>query len=146
MMSDEISSTRHGTCQPRFLKLDRKSDDRGDLVISEFSALPFFPKRFFVQSVSAKDTSRGNHAHKRCEQILVPISGRVDVDVLYCGGTASFELEKKDFGLYLPAYTWSVQKNFSVNAKVLVLASEPYDEADYVRDLIEFTELLKDHT
>jgi hypothetical protein len=145
MISDHNSRTGHDTCGPRLLKLNRISDDRGDLVISEFSALPFFPKRLFIQSVHSKDTTRGHHAHKLCEQIIFPISGQVNVDVLYCGGAKSFELGTADFGLYLPANTWSVQKDFSVNARVLVLASEAYDESDYVRDLNEFKKLLEDH-
>ena len=145
MTREKNSGTGHGACQPELLKLNRISDERGDLVISEFSALPFFPQRLFIQSVYSKDSTRGHHAHKQCEQILFPIYGRVNVDVLYCGGAASFELEGADIGLYLPANTWSVQKDFSVNARVLVLASEPYDESDYVRDFNEFKELLKNH-
>jgi dTDP-4-dehydrorhamnose 3,5-epimerase-like enzyme len=120
-------------------QLNLAHDLRGTLAAAEFPGqLPFAPKRFFlVYEVPGKEV-RGEHAHRACRQFLVCIRGSLSVVV--DDGTASEEvtLDRPDLGLYLPALVWAVQYKYSSDALLLVLASDPYDPADYIRDYDEF--------
>jgi UDP-2-acetamido-3-amino-2,3-dideoxy-glucuronate N-acetyltransferase len=114
-------------------------DLRGSLAAAEYPAhLPFLPRRYFIVfNVPGKDV-RGEHAHRQCHQFLVCVRGSVSVVV--DDGSASEEtvLDRPEIGLYVPPMTWAVQYRYSADAVLLVLASDPYDPADYIRDYDEF--------
>lgn len=114
-------------------------DLRGSLAAAEFPAhLPFAPSRYFVvYDVPGKDV-RGEHAHRACRQFLVCVRG--SVSVVADDGTSREEirLDRPDVGIYLPPLVWAVQYKYSPDALLLVLASDPYDAADYIRDYDEF--------
>ena len=114
-------------------------DVRGSITAGEFPAqLPFLPKRYFLVFAVPGQEVRGEHAHRRCHQFLVCASG--SVTVLVDDGTTREEivLDRPDVGLYVPPMIWSVQNRYSSGALLLVLASDPYDPADYIRDYDEF--------
>lgn len=117
-------------------------DLRGKLTVAECdSDLPFVPQRYFlVFDVPSKDV-RGEHAHRRCHQFLVCVKGSVSVVV--DDGTSSEEvlLDAPNLGLHVPPMIWAVQYRHSGNAVLMVLASDPYDPADYIRDYDEFLSL-----
>jgi acetyltransferase-like isoleucine patch superfamily enzyme/dTDP-4-dehydrorhamnose 3,5-epimerase-like enzyme len=119
-------------------------DLRGRLAAGEFPhQVPFQPQRFFlVFDVPGKDV-RGEHAHRRCHQFLVCVRGQVSVVVDDGRHAAEIELQAPDVGLYVPPLVWAVQYKYSANALLLVLASDPYDAADYIRDYDEFLSLVK---
>jgi acetyltransferase-like isoleucine patch superfamily enzyme/dTDP-4-dehydrorhamnose 3,5-epimerase-like enzyme len=122
----------------------RRADDlRGSLVSLELSSeLPFVPQRFFsVFGVPSKDV-RGAHAHRRCEQLLVCVSGSVTCVV--DDGTRRREvvLDRPDVGLYMSAMVWGTQYRYTDNAVLAVFASLPYDPDDYVREYEEFLALV----
>ncbi len=125
-------------------RLTAVEDLRGKLVAGEFgSAIPFTPQRYFVVfEVPGKDV-RGEHAHRRCHQFLVCLRGSVSVVV--DDGTASEEvvLREPDSGLHVPPMIWAVQYKYSEDAMLLVLASDHYDAADYIRDYDEFRSLVR---
>lgn len=114
-------------------------DLRGSLSAGEFpTQVPFVPKRcFFVFDVPGKEV-RGEHAHRQCHQFLVCPRG--SVTVLVDDGKRSEEivLDKPDIGLHVPPMVWAVQYRYSADALLLVLASDPYDPDDYIRDYDEF--------
>ncbi len=115
------------------LKLVR--DLRGNLSAGEFPAeIPFQPRRYFlVFDVPSADV-RGEHAHRRCHQFLVCAKGSCAVVVDDGDHREEIALDAPSLGLYLPPMTWGVQYKYSPDAVLLVLASEPYDAADYIRD------------
>jgi UDP-2-acetamido-3-amino-2,3-dideoxy-glucuronate N-acetyltransferase len=119
-------------------------DLRGSLSAGEIPGeLPFQPKRcFFIFDVPGKEV-RGEHAHRECRQFL--ICARGSVHVVVDNGTASEEvvLDRPDVGLYLPPMIWAVQYKYTPDALLLVLASDPYDPADYIRDYEEFLALVR---
>ena len=119
--------------------LTRVDDLRGSLVAGDAPAqVPFVPQRFFVVfGVPSKDV-RGAHAHRSCEQFLVCTAGSVAVMVDDGSSRHELALESPDVGLYLPPLTWAVQYKYSAGASLLVLASQPYDAEDYIRDYDEF--------
>lgn len=117
-------------------------DQRGQLIVGEFAALPFVPQRFFALTGMASDTVRGRHAHRRCEQIVVVLSGSCRVELLDAGGRDALVLDAPVMALHIPPMVWADLLEFSPGAIVLVLASDSYDEGDYVRSLSDFLELI----
>jgi acetyltransferase-like isoleucine patch superfamily enzyme len=134
--SDRIATSVPGVTLHR---LALAEDLRGALSAAEFPRqLPFAPRRYFIVfDVPGRDV-RGEHAHRQCHQFLVAARG--SLSVVIDNGTASEEvvLERPDVGLYLPPMVWAVQYKYSEDALLLVLASDPYDPSDYIRDYDEF--------
>ncbi|KGM52947.1 isomerase [Lysobacter concretionis Ko07 = DSM 16239] len=118
------------------------ADMRGSLSVGDFEDfLPFHAKRYFlVYDVPTQET-RGEHAHKRCHQFLVCVSG--SVHVLADDGTrrVDVELNSPDQGIHLPPMIWGTQYKYSKDAVLLVFASEPYDSDEYIRDYACFKAL-----
>jgi UDP-2-acetamido-3-amino-2,3-dideoxy-glucuronate N-acetyltransferase len=118
-------------------------DLRGSLVAGESPGhLPFEPRRYFVVfDVPGKDV-RGEHAHRTCHQFLVCARGSLSVVVDDGRKREEIALDRPDVGLYVPPMTWAVQFKYSPDALLLVLASDPYDPDDYIRDYDEFLALV----
>jgi UDP-2-acetamido-3-amino-2,3-dideoxy-glucuronate N-acetyltransferase len=117
-------------------------DERGKLSFGEIGAqLPFTPQRYFIVYDVVPGAGRGGHAHRRCAQFLVAINGSVAVTI--DDGTARQEhvLDRPDLGLHMPAETWGEQRYLTPDARLLVLASEPYDGSEYISDYDEFLRL-----
>jgi UDP-2-acetamido-3-amino-2,3-dideoxy-glucuronate N-acetyltransferase len=102
------------------------------------SHIPFEPRRFFsVMRVPSKDV-RGAHAHRLCKQFLVCQAGSVAVVVDDGRVREEVVLDDPQLGLYVPPMVWSVQYRYTPDAILLVLASDPYEPLDYIRDYDEF--------
>src|ERR1043165_5164466 len=96
--------------------------------------IPFDVKRVFYLYDIPGGESRGAHAHKKCHQFLIATSGAFEV-LLDDGKTKrQVLLNQPDRGLHIPPGIWASEINFSSGANCLVLASENYDAADYIRD------------
>jgi hypothetical protein len=107
----------------------------------EFDALPFVPRRAFTVFRVPGEEVRGEHAHRRCHQLLIATAGHLRVLVDNLQDRRSVALDSPDRGLHIPPMTWGVQFGFSADAVLLVLASRPYDADDYIRDYEEFIQL-----
>jgi UDP-2-acetamido-3-amino-2,3-dideoxy-glucuronate N-acetyltransferase len=114
-------------------------DLRGNLAAAEVGThVPFTPKRYFIVfDVPGKDV-RGEHAHRRCAQFLVCVRGSVTVVVDDGTNSEEIVLDEPNVGLHLPPLVWAVQYKYSADAMLLVLASDPYDPDDYIRDYDAF--------
>jgi acetyltransferase-like isoleucine patch superfamily enzyme len=123
----------------RLLQLTRADDLRGSLVAANFEGeLPFVPRRFFtVFGVPSTDV-RGAHAHRACHQLLVCVQGSVNAVVDNGRERQEFVLDRPEVGLHMSPMIWGTQYRYSADAVLLVLASEPYDAADYIRDHDDF--------
>lgn len=128
----------------RLQQMTRAVDLRGSLSAGQVGAeLPFDVKRYFlVYGVPTVET-RGEHAHHRCHQFLVAAHGSVHVVADDGHERQEFILDRPDLGLYLPPMTWGIQYRYSPDAVLLVLASDPYDAADYIRDYGSFLSLAR---
>ena len=114
------------------------NESRGTLGVIEFADLPFVPARtFWIASVPAGD-SRGHHAHHSCEQFLTPLTGSVRYSVITRENETTEGVLTQGDDLHLPVQNWIVLTDFTSDCVVLVYCSEPYDEADYIRDLGDF--------
>jgi dTDP-4-dehydrorhamnose 3,5-epimerase-like enzyme len=123
-------------------RLKHVRDPRGDLAVGNFpSEIPFVPARFFlVFGVDSKDI-RGEHAHRRCAQFLVCVSGSCVVSADDGRSREELLLDRRDIGLYLPPMIWGAQYQYTADACLLVFASEPYDANEYIRGYDEFRAL-----
>ena len=95
---------------------------------------------YFLHSLS-EGAERGGHAHLRLHQFFIAISGEFVIELTRLGETRIIRANSPLEAIYVPPITWRVLKEFSKDATCLVLASESYDESDYVRDFHAFTEL-----
>ncbi|EAL6034778.1 WxcM-like domain-containing protein, partial [Campylobacter jejuni] len=86
---------------------------------------------------------RGAHAHKNLEQVLIMMSGSCDIILNNGKNCEKICLNRPDMGLYIGKNMWREMKNFSYGAKLLVLASDFYDEKEYIRDYGEFLKVIK---
>lgn len=119
-------------------------DDRGMLVaLEEFDDIPFEIKRVYYMYDTKEGVHRGFHAHKNLEQILICIHGSCDVLLDNGKQKKIVSLEKPYEGLYVPNNMWREMYNFSSDAVLMVLASEHYVEADYIRDYDEFLKFVE---
>lgn len=102
--------------------------------------IPFAVKRVFYLYDIPGGESRGAHAHKECHQLLIAASGAFEVFLDDGRIKRQVLLNRPDVGLHLPPGIWASEINFSGGSICLVLASEPYDEGDYIRDYHDFVE------
>ena len=82
--------------------------------------------------------SRGGHAHKRCRELIVAVSGSFHVTLDNGTERKTFLLNHPYQGLLVETDTWRTLDDFSSGAVGLVLASEPFDEEDYIRNYADF--------
>lgn len=123
----------------KIISLTQAIDLRGSLVAGEEgSQIPFSFKRFFVVHDVPSMESRGAHAHKTCHQFLVALGGSVKVIVSDGKNTDEVLLSSPSHGLYIPPMVWGIQFDYEPETSLLVLASESYDDGDYIRDYEEF--------
>lgn len=119
-------------------------DDRGQLVaIEEGIDLPFDVRRVYYIYDTLPGVRRGFHAHLKLEQILLCVSGSCKIHLDNGHETAEVVLDKPNEGLYISNNTWREMYDFSEGAVLLVLASEHYDEADYIRNYDAFLEMVR---
>ena len=120
-------------------------DDRGQLIsLEEYNDIPFRIKRVYFMYDTEEGVIRGNHAHKKLQQILVCIHGSCKIRLDNGKEKKVVVLEKPYEGLYVSNDMWREMYDFSPDAVLMVLASEIYDESDYIRDYDEFLEFVKD--
>ncbi len=119
-------------------------DDRGQLVaLEENNNVPFAIKRVYYMYNTVSNAVRGKHAHKKLQQILVCVHGSCEVLLDNGKEKETLLLDKPHEGLYIQNSVWREMYNFSSDAVLMVLASELYDETDYIRDYQEFLEYIK---
>ncbi|MBD5341389.1 MAG: WxcM-like domain-containing protein [Bacteroides sp.] len=126
----------------KIIDLPRHLDRRGNLSVVENGInIPFDMKRvFFIYDVPGGE-SRAGHAHHTLYQFVIAVSGSFTVQLDDGTEKESILLNKPYEGLLVPPGTWSHLVDFSSGAVALVLASDFYDESDYVRDYEEFIKL-----
>lgn len=109
--------------------------------VENFKNLPFPVRRVFYIYDIPGGKDRGAHAHRKCHQFLIAVSGSFEVEMDDGVNKKTVQLNRPNYGLHIPPGIWAAEKAFSSGSVCLVLASEPYDEQDYVRDYREFIEL-----
>ena len=114
-------------------------DNRGSLISIESKIdVPFEIKRVYYIFGNKNNVRRGFHAHKNLQQVLIAVSG--SCKILIDSGKSKEEvlLDSPKKGLLIKELLWREMFDFSANCVLLVLASEHYDEKDYIRDYNQF--------
>lgn len=128
----------------RLIELPVRSDPRGDLTFVEGSThLPFDIRRVYYLYNVPVDAERGGHAHKVLQQIVFALSGSFRLSVDDGVDKQEFWLRNPRQGVLIDRLIWREMDSFSQGTVCMVLASDPYDEADYIRDYVSFEKLVR---
>ncbi|MDI1300840.1 MAG: FdtA/QdtA family cupin domain-containing protein [bacterium] len=126
----------------KWIDFQSLGDERGSLVALEIGmekAVPFVIKRVYYIYHTAKSVSRGYHAHRDLRQVAICVAGRCRM--VLDNGTSREEawMDSPTKGLLIESMVWREMHDFSDDCVLLVLASEHYDESDYIRSYEDFT-------
>jgi RimJ/RimL family protein N-acetyltransferase len=115
------------------------SDQRGSLIsIEALKSIPFKIKRVYYLYNLKNEKPRGFHAHKTLEQVLICVNGSCKITLNYGRHKKEYSLTKPNQMLYIGNFVWREMHDFSDDCVLLVLASEHYDETDYIRNYDTF--------
>ncbi|MDW8002933.1 MAG: FdtA/QdtA family cupin domain-containing protein [Deltaproteobacteria bacterium] len=119
-------------------------DERGNLTFIEAERhVPFKIARvYWIYDVPGGE-SRGSHAYRQLEEVIIALSGSFEVFLDDGMAQKIVTLNRAYYGLYVPNMIWRRMQNFSTNSVALVLASLPYSPDDYIRDYETFCRLNK---
>jgi len=110
----------------------------GLLGVTEFAGLPFVPQRFFWLSAIEGDAIRADHAHRTCHQLLVCLAGSLTATITTIDKDAVVHTLSVGTTIHLAPLNWLELSAFSKDAVLGVLASEPYDQREYITERSEF--------
>lgn len=113
-------------------------DIRGNLAFIQNDVLPFEFKRIYYLFDVPSNAFRGGHSHINQVEILIALSGSFEVVLDDGFEKKSFQLNKPNVGLLIPTGIWRELQNFSSGAVCLVVASDVFEELDYIRDYDDF--------
>lgn len=131
--------------QCTIIELDKHAHSQGNItVVSNGAEIPFDVNRVYYLYDVPGGESRGGHAHYKLQQLIVSASGSFDVVVDDGNIKRTFTLNHPNQGLLIVPGLWRELHNFSSGSVCLVLASEKYDEADYIRNYDEFIQYKQD--
>lgn len=128
----------------RLIELQNYIHGNGSLAVFEKDNIPEFnlQRVFFI--AAQKNAIRGNHAHKLCSQLLISLSGDIEI---YCDDSLSkikHTLSSPKVGLMIPPGIWSKQVYNSPQNHLAVLCDYPYNEDEYIREYSDFL-IFKSH-
>lgn len=121
------------------MRFPEVSDLRGKLTFAELEGqLPFAVDRFFLVYGVPSQELRGEHAHRRCHQMIIAVAGAVSVLTDNGFEREEVRLNEPNVGVHIPPMVWGVQFRHTTDAVLMVLASDRYDDGDYIRDYDDF--------
>ncbi len=125
---------------PRFsmMNLQTITDGRGRLIVIEKLDFPI-KRTYFLRDVVA---TRGGHAHRKCRRLMIAVNGSFTLVMRDKKGYTETILHDPTKAMIIEPLTWCELSEFTSDAICLVLASEEHDEADVIRDFVEFKRLL----
>ena len=126
------------------IELPRIGDRNGSITaINNLVQIPFDVNRVFYLYDIPGGESRGAHAHKECHQFLIAATGSFEVELFDGKVRRTVALNRPNIGLHIPPGIWASEVNFSSSSICLVLASQTYDEGDYLRNETEFIQHIR---
>ncbi|OMQ08773.1 FdtA/QdtA family cupin domain-containing protein [[Flexibacter] sp. ATCC 35103] len=122
----------------QLIEIPKIQDRRGNLSVIEGTIIPFASKRVYYLYDVPSGSKRGGHAHKKQQEFLIALSGSFDVVLKDGKSTQTVTLNRPNLGLLIVDGIWRELCNFSSGAVCLVLASDEFDEEDYIREYKNF--------
>ena len=118
--------------------------EQGILRIFESENLPFIVKRVFSVVNAKGESKRGQHAHKKCNQLICCVAG--EVNLICDDGKTQIEtfLSPNTEAILVPSGVWAEQDYLKDNSVIIVFCDQSYDEQDYIRDYDEYLEWKKE--
>lgn len=138
----DLQNTSRSVYDAAIIQFPKILDDRGNLTFIEARRhIPFDIKRvYWIYDVPGGE-SRGSHAYRELQEVIVALSGSFDVFLDDGLAQKTVSLNRAYYGLYVPNMIWRRMQHFSTNAVALVLASLPYDANEYVKDYPNFKKM-----
>jgi WxcM-like, C-terminal len=134
-----LSSNLYTVFDCSIIHLSRIYNRAGNITpVTNMVSIPFAVKRIYYLYDMPGGETRGAHAHRRLEQLVVAASGSFDITINDGINKKTVSLSRPYMGLHLRPGMWRDLGNFSSGAICLVLASEKYDETDYIREYEDF--------
>jgi len=128
--------------QYTLMDLPERADARGALMFAQQGhQVPFPVKRMFAIYKVAEGSSRGGHAHREQHQFLMMVAGSAAITIDDGQTSSRVVLDRPNMALYVPPMLWLDLDDFSQDAVCVVLVSDLYSEADYIRDRDTFVRL-----
>lgn len=128
----------------KIIELPKISDRRGNLTFIEGrNHVPFDIKRIYYLYDVPGGEERGGHAHRKLQQLIIAANGSFDVLLDDGFMQKKLHLNRSYQGLYMPSMIWRELNNFSSGSVCLVLASELYDNEDYIRNYEKFRNIVR---
>ena len=122
----------------KIIQFEVHSNSSGNLCVYESDdGVPFDIKRIFTV-MAKKNEIRGNHAHKICQQLLVCVSGEIEVICDDGLNQRIYRLSEMGKGLLIPAGMWATEKYINEGSVLMVLCDRIYDKNDYIFNYEEF--------
>jgi dTDP-4-dehydrorhamnose 3,5-epimerase-like enzyme len=122
----------------QIIEIPKIQDRRGNLSVIEGMTIPFTSKRVYYLYDVPSGSKRGGHAHKKQQEFLIALSGSFDVVLKDGKSNQTVTLNRPNSGLLIVDGIWRELRNFSSGAVCLVLASDEFDEDDYIREYKNF--------
>lgn len=127
------------------ITLPKIPDPRGNLTVAEgMTHVPFDVRRVYWTYDVPGGESRGGHAHRHCRELIIAISGSFTVTLDNGRERQAFHLNHPWQGLLVETGVWRTLDDFASGAVCLVLASDRFDEADYIRDYDEYKKYISE--
>lgn len=127
------------------VEFEEHGDDRGTLVsVEQMKNLPFEIKRCYYMYDTKPGVRRGFHAHKALKQVLLCVHGSCKVLLDNGKEKEIVTLDRPNIGLIIESNIWREMFDFTEDAVLMVLASELYDESDYIRNYDDFIKYLEE--
>ena len=124
----------------KLIDLPKIEDRRGNLSVIEKDTIPFEIKRVYYIFDTKEGVERGFHAHINLKQIAIVVKGSCTFVLDDGEKREEIKLDNPNKGLFIEGLIWREMKNFSPDCVLVVIASEHYDEKDYIRDYNKFLE------
>lgn len=132
------------TMNYKIIDIPKINNAKGNIGVVENDTIPFDVKRVYYLFDVPSGAKRGGHAHKKLKQVILAIQGSFDVVLKDGKSKEIITLNRPDKGLLIENNIWRELENFSSGSVCLVLASEEFSEADYIRNYKDYLSFLKD--
>tara|TARA_R110002073_G_scaffold332891_1_gene519608 strand:- start:561 stop:1040 length:480 start_codon:yes stop_codon:yes gene_type:complete len=143
----QIGKPKADNVMSKLVKFAEFGDHRGGLVaLEEGSEIPFKIKRIYYIYNTSPSISRGFHAHENLKQVVICVSGQCRFVVESEHGREEYILNNPAEGVFIEGLKWREMHDLSSDCVLLVVASEVYNDRDYIRNYDEFRQLLKRRT
>ncbi|MBP6127567.1 FdtA/QdtA family cupin domain-containing protein [Flavobacterium sp.] len=128
----------------KIIDIPKINNAKGNIGVVEKDTIPFDVKRVYYLFDVPSGAKRGGHAHKKLKQVILAISGSFDVVLKDGKSKEIITLNRPDKGLLIENNIWRELENFSSGSVCLVLASEEFSEADYIRNYKDYLSFVKE--